>query len=147
VHWNRADRVRSGLILAPSVLRNVGVLSIAGVGTLLYSDNLKRWFSLNKARCESSTDFTRAARDKPVTVESNLDGQRQTKGAWNSDRYTSVGAQQEKPGHQEPPPQTKAGEDGDEVSKVRPPPVLPCTYAGPFRWVSGYQVTLLTIKC
>jgi hypothetical protein len=117
---NRADQVRNGLVLRPSIVRNVGVLSITGVGLYFYSDDLKRWFSLKKARCDSSSDFTRAALDKPVTVKKTEDGKGQTKDSWSFGKYTSVGADQKKGGHQEPPPQTKVSEDEDEDgSKVR----------------------------
>jgi hypothetical protein len=102
------------------VLRNVGVLSLTGVTLCLYSDDLKRWFHSNKSRCESSSDFTRAALNTPVAVEKERDGR--TRGSWSLNKYSSVGAEQEKPGHQAPPSQTKPGEE-EEKAKVSAQPV------------------------
>jgi hypothetical protein len=111
---DRVNGVRSAPVLGPSVLRNVGALSITGFGLYLYSDDLKRSFSLKKARCDSSSDFTRAALDKPVTVEKKEHGAQQMKGSWKLKNDTSFGADQIRPGYQNPPPQTKASKKQDE---------------------------------
>jgi len=132
VRLDRVIRIRNGLVLRPFVLRNVGALSITGVGLFLCSDDLKRWFSLSKSRCESSSEFTRAALNTPVVVKKREDETRQTKGFWNLNKYTSYGAEQDKPGQQAPPDQTKVVKDGKVRIQVffflysYMPAMLPC---------------------
>jgi hypothetical protein len=73
---------------------------------------------VNRARCESSEDFTNASLNTPVVVDKKDEDNRQKKESWKLSKYTSFGAQQEdepeKSGHQAPPPQTKVGEHGEE---------------------------------